>query len=482
VSSGLVLSWQEGVTAAADGNGTLVVQGPQDRVTLRRVNPLFRDALRRFDPPGEDEERLAEFVGGAGNGSLARWYYTLERLNRRGMVCQSAHANGKRLATLVTASSSFVTSLAQAVADRGYVLSRFAYFHRSGGEAVLESPLTHGRVRLNDCLTAAILCALTAPVTAEQAAAQIGALPGDAMLRVFTLLLRAGMLEEADNPLPEIPSLETWEFHDLLFHARTRSGRSNASYGGTYHRAGRLAPPPALKSPGEGPTHELYRPDLDRLERDDPPLAWVMERRISVREFDGERPISKRQLGEFLFRVARVRVRRQEEVATPFGLISMDFATRPYPAGGSLYELEFYLAVNLCAGLDPGLYYYDPDEHQLREICGRSADVESLLQDAARSTGVLKADLQVLLILATRLGRLAWKYESIAYALTVKHVGVAFQTMYLAATAMGLGPCAVGGGDSGQFARATGTDFFDETSVGEFLLGSRQHGSMAHGH
>jgi hypothetical protein len=44
--------------------------------------------------------------------------------------------------------------------------------------------------------------------------------------------------------------------------------------------------------------------------------------------------------------------------------------------------------------------------------------------------------------------------------------------MYLVATAMGLAPCGVGGGDSDSFAWAAGTDYFAETSVGEFLLGS----------
>jgi hypothetical protein len=44
--------------------------------------------------------------------------------------------------------------------------------------------------------------------------------------------------------------------------------------------------------------------------------------------------------------------------------------------------------------------------------------------------------------------------------------------MYLTATAMGLAPCAIGGGDADLFARAAGTDYCTETSVGEFLLGN----------
>jgi SagB-type dehydrogenase family enzyme len=297
---------------------------------------------------------------------------------------------------------------------------------------------------------------------------------------VLTLLLRAGLLGEAGPggacAEDEDPALHTWEFHDLLFHARSRQGRSGAAFGGTCRLAGRLSPPPALKPAPSGATHERYRPDLARLQRDDPPLAHVQERRCSVREFDGDRPITDRQLGEFLFRVGRVKDCWQAEVATSGGPVRMDFASRPYPAGGGLYELELYAAVNVCANLQPGLHHYDPSRHCLTRLCGPTAEVAGLLRDAAESAGIPEDGVQVLLVLAARFGRVAWKYESIAYALTLKHVGVVFQTMYLAATAMGLGPCAVGCGDADLFARAAGTDYYSETSVGEFLLGSQRHG------
>jgi SagB-type dehydrogenase family enzyme len=70
--------------------------------------------------------------------------------------------------------------------------------------------------------------------------------------------------------------------------------------------------------------------------------------------------------------------------------------------------------------------------------------------------------------------RVAWKYAGFVYALVLKDVGVLYQTMYLAAAAMGLAPCALGVGDSDLFARAAGTDPYAEPSVGEFLLGSRR--------
>ncbi len=480
MSAAVVLSWREGVTAAAAAEGALVVQGPGGRVSLQGVAPALLDALRRLGPPGEDEDRLVELVRGGGNGALSRWYYFLERLGRRGLLSHAVHASGTRLATLVAVSASFVARPVRAAAGGRYVLSRFAGLRRLGHEAVVESPLAHARVILNDGRAAALVGALTVPATAEELTGRVVGLPAEAVTGVLTLLLRAGLIGEAGAgggcAEEEDPALQTWEFHDLLFHARSRQGRSDAPCGGTYRLAGRLAPPPALKPAPAGETRDLYRPDLARLERDDPPLAHVQERRCSVRAFDTERPITDRQLGEFLFRVARVKDCWQTDVATAAGPVRMDFASRPYPAGGSLHELELYAAVNRCDNLEAGLHHYDPLRHRLTRLCGRTAEVGRLLREAAESTAIPEESVQVLLVLAARFARLAWKYESIAYALTLKHVGVVFQTMYLAATAMGLGPCAVGCGDSDLFARAAGTDYCAETSVGEFLLGSQRHG------
>jgi SagB-type dehydrogenase family enzyme len=447
-------------------------------MSFRRVAPVLLAALRRLDLPGEDEDRLAESVGGSDNGSLTRWRYYVERLSRRGLLCHSVRDNGTRLATLVAVSTNYTAR--PTVARRGfrYVLSRFAYLRVADGKIVVESPLAHCRVILNDCSAAAVVCALAAPALADELAAKVASLSTHAVFGVLTLLLRAGMLAEADAEgrcsLDQDAALQSWAFHDLVFHARSRTGRFDAPLGATYRLAGQMEPPPAVKPIPLGTTFELQRPDLTRLERDDAPLARVMERRCSTRDFDVEQPITRRQLGEFLFRVARVRSCRREHVATPHGSIPMEFALRPYPAGGALYELELYAAVNHCVNLESGLYHYDPSGHRLTRLGERAAEIGALLKDAAGSTGIPDPNLQVLIILAARIPRVAWKYESIAYSLTLKHVGVLFQTMYLAATAMGLGACAVGGGDSDLFTRATGIDYCTETSVGEFVLGSKR--------
>jgi SagB-type dehydrogenase family enzyme len=469
LSASLRLLWRDGVSASAD-DGTLVVQRPGVRVSLRQTAGAILDALRRFEPPGEDQDRLCERIREVGTDALARWYYCLERLTRHGLLCHVVFAGETRLATLVAVSPYFVSGPSQMVRGRRYVLSRFAYLRRQGEKAVLESPLAHARIVLDDCRVAVLVGALAAPGTAEELTEKVGELAPEEISSVLALLLKSGMLVEAGKD--DAPALQTWEFHDMLFHARSRKGRFDAPYGGTCRLADRLAPPPALKTVLSGAAYELYRPDLDRLEMDDPTLANVMARRRSIREFDPARPITDRQLGEFLFRVARVTGCREEEVLTPNGTIPMQFAPRPYPAGGGLYELELYAAIQICPNLAAGLYYYDPGGHRLIQLRGQTAEVTGLLDDAAASAAIPEGSLQVLLIPAARFGRVAWKYESIAYSLVLKHVGVLYQTMYLAATAMGLAPCALGGGDADLFARATGLDYSTETSVGEFLLGN----------
>ena len=80
-------------------------------------------------------------------------------------------------------------------------------------------------------------------------------------------------------------------------------------------------------------------------------------------------------------------------------------------------------------------------------IPGIRYDTTAALIGAALLLGILNAFVRpVLLILGARFQRVSWKYASIAYSLTLKHVGVLYQTMYLVATAMGLAPCGVGCG------------------------------------
>ena len=266
------------------------------------------------------------------------------------------------------------------------------------------------------------------------------------------LIDRAGMLEHDEErpagtsgePHAELDSLDAWEFHDLLFHARSRRGRTDAPFGGTYRLADRMDPPSAVRPLPGGVAVPLYRPDLARLEDEDPPLAQWSSRadpRGSTTIGRSTRGSSASfSTGSPAFAASKRSSWRRRGAA-----LRMAMASRPYPSGGALYELEFYAAVAACDGIEAGLHYYEPRGHALVPLHAPTAEVDGLLRDAAESAGIARESIQVLLIIAARVPRVSWKYSSMAYALVLRHVGVVFQNMYLAATAMGLAPCAAGG-------------------------------------
>jgi SagB-type dehydrogenase family enzyme len=239
-------------------------------------------------------------------------------------------------------------------------------------------------------------------------------------------------------------------------------GRHQGGYGGTFPFRGRSEPAPVMKPAMSDQIVELETSDIERLRQDDRSFTAVNEDRRTIRCY-GHPPLHRRQLGEFLYRVARER--------STDAIETMQHGSRPYPGGGALYELEIYLSVAACDGLPAGLYHYRPAEHRLSRLPARPELVAALLRKAAQTSETVP---QVLLSITARFPRVFWKYESMAYALILKDVGVLYQTMYLAAEAMGLGACALGGGDSDLFAAASGVDYYAESSVGEFLIGSRE--------
>ena len=84
-----------------------------------------------------------------------------------------------------------------------------------------------------------------------------------------------------------------------------------------------------------------------------------------------------------------------------------------------------------------------------------------------------QADPQIVLAIAARYARVTWKYRSISYAVILRNTGVLYQTLYLAATELGLSPCGLGTGNAALFAQMTGLDPVVEGTVGEFILGGR---------
>jgi SagB-type dehydrogenase family enzyme len=349
------------------------------------------------------------------------------------------------------------------------VLSRFAYMRRRAGDMVLESPRARTLFKMCDPKTAGALAMLSTPQQIRKLGRQTG-FPGLELLGLLVdcqILFKVGAADAGLRPTEGDEHLVLWDFHDLLFHTRSTEGRHANPAGGVYAFADVISSPPALRP--SWPGHKI---DLRPFSASQPeamaPAAKLLRERHSTRDFDAARPITLAELSQFLDGAARV-LGTFSTTASGDGP-AFTYAVRPYPSGGSSHELELYLAVDKCEGLARGFYHYDAGEHGLVAIDVPMPEFEALLhggQFAMDASGVP----QILIIIAARFGRVAWKYSSIAYSLILKDTGVLMQTLYLMATDMGLGGCAIGSNHIELFAKLTGLEFHVEGPVGLFALG-----------
>jgi oxazoline/thiazoline dehydrogenase len=348
-----------------------------------------------------------------------------------------------------------------------FIMSEDACIRRQGDSLLIESLEVGAFVQIIDPKLFQIPTAFVNAITCDELARQ-ARVPSEVATALTAWFTTIASLRLVSNLPCGRQKLTGWSFADRFVHARSRKGRHVGGYGGTFALRGIVSEPPALKPSSDKQKLKLWTPNLADISRRDDSLTSVLERRRSIREHDGT-PLGFEELSEFLYRTARVkqRIRSGEYEA----------AIRPYPSGGALYELDFYPLVNRCEGLAPALYRYDGGTHGLEHVTDPTAETRQLLADARSSCG-MRGEPHVLILLAARFLRVNWKYESMAYALILKNVGVAYQTMYLVATAMALAPCALGGGNAELFRRAAHTEYWEESSVGEFMLGRSREPSQ----
>ena len=344
---------------------------------------------------------------------------------------------------------------------------------RRGNEMVLESPRAGALFKICDPKIAAALAMLSAPQQIKRLRRQDG-FPG---LELLALLVDCQILFKVDaardsglRPAEGDDNLVLWDFHDLLFHARSTEGRHANPLGGRLSlcrrhasAAGGAAP---LARKENRSAQVLGRALAGNLAGRKAPASNVIRRAASMTS-DRSRSPSFRGFST----APRVSSRDGTAGSTSATAVRWStYAARPYPSGGGSYELELYLAVDKCEGLARGFYHYDAGGHALVPIGVRAHELDALLTGAEFAMGAPAAP-QILITIAARFGRISWKYSSIAYALILKDVGVLIQTLYLMATDMGLGGCAIGTANIDLFAKMTGIEFHVEGPVGQFAIG-----------
>ena len=206
--------------------------------------------------------------------------------------------------------------------------------------------------------------------------------------------------------------------------------------------------PPLVKAPMTGDAEDLPKDfsGLD-IERD---FLRIVNTRKSHRVYTDE-PITLTQLSYLLWCTQGVKSIRGRAYAT----------LRTVPCGGARHEFECYLAVRNVEGLQVGLYHYLPMTHQI-EFLGCPDALEGLIgQSLADQRWAEKAG--VVFYYSCVFYRAEWRYGVYAHPTVLIDSGHITENLYLAATSIHLGGCAVAAVDGNLCNQLFGLDGREES-------------------
>lgn len=151
------------------------------------------------------------------------------------------------------------------------------------------------------------------------------------------------------------------------------------------------------------------------------------------------------------------------------GIRGRAYATlRTVPCGGARHEFEAYLYIRKVEGLQPGCYHYLPLSHELEFLKEMPEDfVSPSLEGQAWAR---KAS--VIFYYSFVAYRAEWRYGIHAHRMVPADAGHVTENLYLAATSIGLGGCAIGAVDGKLCDEAFGLDGEEEFIFYAFPLGT----------
>jgi SagB-type dehydrogenase family enzyme len=118
-----------------------------------------------------------------------------------------------------------------------------------------------------------------------------------------------------------------------------------------------------------------------------------------------------------------------------------DWGGRAVPSAGATYPLTIYLVVGIVKGLDPGVYRYKGDIHELEKLSHK--DIRSEVASAAwRQEFIARAPINI--IIAAEYKRTTDKYGKRGARYVDNEVGHCGQNIHLQAEALGLGTVVIG--------------------------------------
>ena len=206
--------------------------------------------------------------------------------------------------------------------------------------------------------------------------------------------------------------------------------------------------PPLVKPPMTASVLPLPR-DFERLPIQQDFLR-IINGRKSHRVYTQE-PLSLLALSYLLWCSQGVKKLRGRAYAT----------LRTVPCGGARHEFECYLALQRVEGLADGLYHYLPMTHKLERLPD-TGELQPLISESLQGQS-WAAKANAVFYYSCVFYRAEWRYGIYAHPVILMDSGHITQNLYLAATSIGLGGCAIAAVDERCANRAFDLDGEEES-------------------
>jgi SagB-type dehydrogenase family enzyme len=141
---------------------------------------------------------------------------------------------------------------------------------------------------------------------------------------------------------------------------------------------------------------------------------------------------------------------------------------RVIPSGGALYPLELFLYASRVEGLEPGLYHYNPERHEL-DVLRPGEQLQRVSRLFVQPA--LAASAAAVVFITAFFARSVFKYGDRGYRFILIEAGHLGQNASLAAQEMGLGTVNVGGYFDRDVDRYLGLDGVNRSTVYALFLG-----------
>lgn len=223
---------------------------------------------------------------------------------------------------------------------------------------------------------------------------------------------------------------------------------------------------------GPAPAVVLERMDREQRLKLPPatatPFDELLGRRVTCRNFARERALPMAHFSAVLYRAFGARA--LNDYAPGFQVMK-----KGAPSAGALHPTEAYLLVQHVEGIATGLYHYHPVDHALEPMRILEPDAAAALARRCVASQAYFVDAHAIVFATSRLRRQSWKYRNHAkaYRALILDIGHLSQTLYLAATELGLGAFITAAINEVDIEQALGLDPLEEAPLAVSGFGYR---------